>query len=521
MAAFIFMCGCSDDLLLDQRKDSSLQIVLKAPNYGIDLKSVSSDPNSPDKWTSWERVVDGRYIYRATAFILQGDRLVAHKDVELDGEAQEVMFNFEANFTHGSYTLMVVANYSPFEAEDGNNGTKKYDGLNNFTSVVEEILKSPSTEKFTENYGNSFLYYKLTSDNGVCKRVPQPLTLIKEIELHPGTNNISGELLRTYSRVRITVENNSDEDLFITSMNFSNIFTQSSAYLFENRGYLADKVAINAASSDAITPFTGSESTPITIASKGNSVIFDAYILESQRSSSSEKYSYSLGMGYDDLNSYTLKSTTAISAKKNVTTGYYLIYNKNGSRYLTAGANNVTAATLGTLKANMTISKEYVWAIDNSGLSSNQFYVGTADAMKNGQTAYYMNNPGSSSVTLGANKSVYFTIADKSSSLTFQSSGSGNYKYLSVNNGNVQGQRNNTSNNALFVLYPVDIPRASVVEIPVNTIDKSTGQSVEVNEICRNDFINAVVKVSYSKNQGHFNFEVKEWSSAGGDVEFN
>ena len=283
--AALMLHGCDKCELASGEKDASLQIRINAPSYSAELKSVSSDPTSPENWSKWERAVDGRFLYRVTAFILQGNRLVAHKDLTLVGEPDQATIDFEANFTHGAYTLMIVANYSAFEAEDGSNGTKKYDGLSGFAGTVQEILTHSTIDNFTSTYANSFMNFQIASENGVCKRVPQPLTLVKAIELHPGTNVISGELVRTYSRIRIAVENNSDEDLMLTSMSFADIFTQSKAYLFDGKGYLSDKASIDVAGSNAMTPFTGSESNPLIIPSKGISVVFDAYILESSKES--------------------------------------------------------------------------------------------------------------------------------------------------------------------------------------------------------------------------------------------
>lgn len=527
-AALIMLHGCTKSELASEGRDASLKIRLNAPSYAAELKSVSSAPDSPQEWTTWERAVDGRFIYRVTAFILQGNRLVAHKDLSLQGEPVEAQIDFEANFTHGRYTLMIVANYSSFEAEDGSNGTKKYNGLSGFVNTVQEIIANNTIDNFTQLYADSFLNYQIASENGVCSRVPQPLTLVKEIELHPGTNVITGELIRTYSRVRIAVENNSDEELMLSSLDFADIFTQSKAYLFEGKGYLNTKTNIDVTSSNAMTPFTGSESDPMIVPPQGMSVIFDAYILESSKGSSSEAYTYSLGIGYNQLNSYILKSATAIKRKANVTTGRYLMYNRGTGTYLRANSTtSVSTGNPGTLKAGMSIPKEYVWSIDNTGLAANRYYIGTSEALDEGQTAYYMyiSKPSSnnSAVQLGATPSYYFTVADTGSGtnqyITFQSSGTGSYRFLGTNNNNVVGQR--SSNSSHFLLYPVDIPTSSYVDIPVKTINQDTGQAEDVSQINRNDFINAVVKVSYSKNQGHFIYEVKDWSTGGGDVNFN
>lgn len=519
--------GCDKSDVASAQKDASLQIRLNAPAYLGEVKSVSSDPNSPQEWTTWERAVDGRFLYRVTAFILQGDRLVAHKDLSLQGEPVEAEINFEAKFTHGTYTLMIVANYSAFEAEDGSNGTKRYDGISGFASTVEEILTHSTINNFTNTYADSFMNFQIASENGVCKQVPQPLTLVKEIELQPGTNFISGELLRTYSRVRISVENNSDEDLIISSMSFDEIFTQSKAYLFEGKGFINSKAKIDVASSNAMTPFTGSESNPLVIPSQGISVVFDAYILESSKGNSNDAYSYSFGMGYGEQSSYTLKNTTAITKRGNLSAGQYIICSRSNNYYLKAGANSVEAQSnaLGTLKQGMSVPKEYVWTFDNkksdgTNLGANNYYIGTAAATSSGATSYYMNDPTINAVTLGANKSVYFTAEDKNSYITFKSSANGAYKYVYLNNGKIQGYGTN-GNSAQFKLYQVEAPSSSIIEVPLKTIDNATGQAEDIEQISRNDFINAVVKVSYSKNQGHFIFEVKDWGTGGGDVEFN
>lgn len=527
LAAVIMLHGCGKCELASGEKDASLQIRLNAPSYVAELKSVSSDPSSPEKWSKWERAVDGRFLYRVTAFILQGNRLVAHKDLTLDGEPVQVDIDFEANFTHGNYTLMIVANYSAFEAEDGSNGTKKYDGISDFASTVQEILTHSTIDNFTQTYADSFISYQIASEDGVCKRNPQPLTLVKEIELHPGTNVISGELIRAYSRVRISVENNSDEELMLSSLNFGDIFTQSKAYLFEGNGYLSAKASIDVASSNAMTPFMGSESNPVVIPAKGISVVFDAYILESSKGNSNESYSYSMGLGYGQQSSYTLKSTTAITKRANLSSGQYIICTRNNNYYLKAGTNSVEAQSnaLGTLKQGMSVPKEYVWTFDNkktdgSQLGANNYYIGTDAATSTGATSYYMNDPTYYSITLGANKTVHFTVEDRQSFMTLKSSSNGTYRYVYVNNGKVQGYSSNGSS-AQFKLYPVEAPSSSIIDVPVRTINPATGQAEDIEQISRNDFINAVVKVLYSKNQGHFIFEVKDWNTGGGDVDFN
>lgn len=510
--------------------DATLSISLSAPAVTAEVKGVSSDPDSPRNWTQWERVTDGRYLYRVTAFLLQGNRLLAIKDLDLSGEVEpsEAHLSFDGNFVHGTYRLMVLANYSAHTADDGSNGQKTYAGLTDLVNTVQEILNTSGVlENFTNSHAASFINYMISSDEGICPKLPQPLSLLKDVELHPGENVIEGELQRTYSRIRIELENQSDESLNISSLEFCDIFTQTKSYLFPNIGYASEKTALNVAHSDAIIPFTATETSPMAIPGKSSAVVFDAYILESKRGASESGYKYALGLGYGDSETYKVKNKTAIFSPDGLSKGYYLIYNARRNRYLKTGSDKVESGSA-NLNADDVVGKEYVWALDNTGLSGGQYYIGTPEILQTGdQTSYYMEYTGTSSVSLSSkrNPDYYFSFAsytyDRSDYMSIQASSSSRNRYLQVsNNGDVSGT-SSIGNSNRFYLYPVQFSGSSIHEIDLRTIDNQTGQSYDVEEIKRNDFINVLVAVSYNKNTGHFTFEVKNWDAAGGDVSFN
>lgn len=529
LAVMIVLSGChKDDSLndIDNKSDAKLSLRLSLSNTALGLKSVSSEPNTPSNWTTWERAVDGRYIYNVTALLIQGKRLVAVKDIDLQGENKETTIEFGGNFIHGAYKLMVLANYKSHQAEDGANGLKTYNGVTELMQTVSTIVSIPGLDNFTDIYTDSFLNYKISSEDGVCKRVPQPLSLVKDIELHPGENIIEGELLRTYSRIRIVVDNHSNEQLFIKSLDFSNLFTQTEAYVFENIGYISNRRSINVAHNNAITPFTATSADPLKIDGKQSKVVFDAYILESRRYPSEGEYNYKFNLGYDGIENFVLESTTEVNNQNNLPTGYYLIYNPATQCYLVAGSNSVETKTMSVLTKGMTLSNEYVWSLVGAGSGTNTYYIATADELIEGATAYYMSNPSKDGVVLGDKKSVYFTLNKPGywqNHLTLCSSGSGNNKYVSVDNSyRVVGTKNGNNQSNYFYLYSVQQPVSTTdVTVPLKTIDNKTGQPEVVDEIKRNDFINVVVTVSYNKNKGHFKFEVKDWGTGGGNVEFN
>ena len=57
--------------------------------------------------------------------------------------------------------------------------------------------------------------------------------------------------------------------------------------------------------------------------------------------------------------------------------------------------------------------------------------------------------------------------------------------------------------------------------IPITTIDKETGESVPMQKLSRNDFVNILVNVSYNDKSGDVEFEVSDWNEVEGDVTFD
>ncbi len=529
--AAVLLAACRKEVNSGLNGNATLSVCIRVPAIGASVKSVSGNPSDPQTWTQWERAVDGRYLYRVTAFLLQGDRMVASKDLVLDGEDEqaEASLSFDGNFVHGTYKLMVAANYSAHTANDGDNGNRNYSGITEFTNTVDEILGTRGVlENFTGTYSDSFVKFMIASQEGICPKVPQPLSLVKEIELHPGSNLVEGELLRTYSRIRIAIENHSDEQLSISSLEFSNLFTQTRAYIFPDRGFYNERSTINTSGTNAITPFTATNGTPLLIPGKSATTIFDAYILESSKNSSEENYTYSIGLGYGGSEKYIVKSTTAINDPANISKGYYVIYNARRGRRLKSGSDKVEGIQTGVLEQGAEIAKEHVWALDNTGLSGNNYYIGTPEILQEGdQTAYYMAQTSSNGVLLNSlfNSDYSFSFStytsNNSNYLTIRSSERNNNLYLDMDkNGNVTGA-GTQSNSTRFYLYPVERSGATVYKITLETINKQDGQAYAAEEIKRNDFVNVVVSVSYNKNTGHFTFEVKDWNTAGGDINFN
>ena len=215
----------------------------------------------------------------------------------------------------GNYRLIAVANYAPIDATKNKNlfasgetavsyaglGSVAEDGTNNknglegsFTDIVSTVIgnfdKKTGLSGFTttaNSNGASLLNYKLNSgDDRVCKLLPQPLVMVRDITLTNGNNTLSGELYRTFARIRLDVTNADVEyPIGVSQLSFTGTYASKTAYLFNDRlgKGLYDCFATNdmgtltVTSTDAIFPFMNR--TNQILAGKSLTLL-DCYILE-------------------------------------------------------------------------------------------------------------------------------------------------------------------------------------------------------------------------------------------------
>ena len=180
---------------------------------------------------------------------------------------------------------------------------------------------------------------------------------------------------------------------------------------------------------------------------------------------------------------------------------------------LAGSVKEYSGGNLASLGEN--IPESLVWKLSGSGSDYN---IGTA-----GDTKYYMANPSTNAVTLGASSSNLFTFSSKSSGYRIRSKGTNEF-YLRNNGGTLLGAEDK-DNATTFYLFPVTRTEGSrVYSTPANLtrIDPETAVVSDVHTIARNDFINIVVTVSYNENSGEFKFEVKDWKGpVNGEIEYN
>ena len=584
--------ACQREIVPGQTSEAaSLCLDLSVPGLRIESKGNADDPFADDisSWTDWEKVVDGRMMYRLTVFLIEKDTdyLVAYRDIyfgstdlKASGEVEgpngwydgssvnvslktstqaQISFLYDhplhkapdgssfERLQRGTYKLLAVANYS-----SSVNGTKfngqpddvaSYKGLGDgsFDTSVDGVIdefktaQNSGTKKKFANYAeySNLVNYVLTSSSSsfICPAMPQPLTLAKEIELSPGMNTISGELLRTFSRIRLTVENLSNVDLTVSSLSFSKNTTKYKTYLFSlpetpDRVYEVGTATADApvvSSSDAIVPFTGLTVIGDLASGKNTQTLFDAYVLESR--DLSNNYTYTLDLEYKGEASIPQyeKISKAISTVADLTDGgFYLFQNQNAEkRFLIADTPELQ--TIDVELADLPTPLDESMVMKLIAVNSDQYYIQT----QYGGTTYYLGTPElDTNIPMIPDQSsaTVFTAGTANRNLTFKSNSGSGY-YINVYGGQqylVGGWWKNDGGSQ-FKLYEVkQVMKAPKYSDPIvlSTIDPVTSVVSPVNTIKRNDFINVLVSVSYNKDLGDFEFEVKPWNEVSGNIEF-
>ena len=482
---------------------ASLQLTVKASGSTLHTRGVE-DLNDDGMVSEEEIIVDGRKMYRLAVFLLDGSKVVSSTVLEADdprfsNDDTEATVSFNNLDYTKTYKLYAVANY-------GNLGELK----GNLTNVDDNNVASGLTVT--------------ASGNNLCnKSTPYPLTLTKDISLNPGVNTVTGELVRTYARIRINVRNQSSlNDLYITNLSFPAKFTQRSANLFTEGGTANAQPVVTSA--DAITPFEANMMIPkLTDAgSVSETTIFDSYLLES----TGGDYEYTLGVKYQggEIEESYKVSNTGITSHNNIKDGaMYIIKNTNG-KYL---YNNGTTVGAGdSYLHNGELNHDYVWKFSRIVNNNNRYSIESL-----GSTGYFMQSSkvDGTKVPLTTNKGSndYFTASTSGTYIRFQSTSNRSSYYLSVNNRTVSGHNsNNNQTRRNFHLFEV-IKEGGVVSItkeetiPIHIIDKNTGEASPLTAIKRNDFIDILVNVTYNEKKGTIEFEVSDWDKVNGDVTFD
>lgn len=456
---------------------------------------------------------DGDCLNTVSVYIVDANKVIvaSQENISVPEGATEVTVTFGKSYhlKRGMHTLMAVANH----------GT---------------LSSSFSSGSYQELMNNQ-VHATGGTGNISPKDVVQPLSLMKEIELHAGSNSIEGELVRTFARFRIEVKNNSGNlPLRVNGLSFSNNFTQQNAYVFDDgtdRKYFGNTGAPVSTSSYARTPFTKDAGKNYKeIPAQGSAVLFDSYLLES-KVTGDEKYTYTLGLEYDSDSA--VGSDTELKRVDDIKQNYeaceFLIKNTRSGRFMYRTENNQVYQSnydLAYIKNQIQQGsfKNYLWKLEKASDTNHHYYIGNS-----WNSVRYIGNPGNQGNTPAAlytAKGNGFVLENYGNSGVIMLYSGTNNHYLNDNSNDQSnryicgwGTKNDSGNS--FTFYAMKNSLSYDTPIILSTIDPVTQQSSSTKAIKRNDYINVLVTVSYNPVAGQFDFWVQDWNTGGGNVEFN
>lgn len=498
-----------DDILPDvSHRGTSLTITFRAPSHSTrGIQDLDDDGTV----TEAELMRDGQKMYRVSVYLVSRGVVERHQQLEyaqLNDDKTEATVTFDQLDYTKVYQLYAVANHGDYTAT----------GIS-LTGHLSDLPDNQSPQNVT---------LSTSSTNYICDKAKvYPLTLQKEIHLNPGANTVSGELVRTFARVRINVRNQStSNDLQLTSLTFP-AMAQASANIFAPAA--STNYAPVSTSAYAITPFEANMN--LAKATDGNvteETIFDAYILEGTGGT----YSFDLGLKYvDQVASEGFTTDEVPITKRNALEdqGMYILYQEYDSDHSNDGyvyANGQDNCKWGdTYKdSEGKINPNYVWRFEK--VSGHQYALASM-----GASGYYIESKGikSGQIPLIDEKlDHYFTVEEKSNKLAFKTASSSMWgAYYLYNAGNHIVYAYTTV--GTYILYKVifqggsssTVKAESTPTIPINIIDNKTGVATPLTSIKRNDFIEITVNASFNEQQGVIGFNTTNWQEGGGDVTFN
>ena len=500
-----------DDILPDvSHRGTSLTITFRAPSHSTrGIQDLDDDGNV----TEAELMRDGQKMYRVSVYLVSGGVVERHQQLEyaqLNDDKTEATVTFDQLDYTKAYQLYAVANHGDYTAA----------GVP-LKGYLSDLPDNQSPQSVTLSTG---------STNYICDKAKvYPLTLQKEIHLNPGANTVSGELVRTFARVRINVRNQStSNDLQLTSLTFP-AMAQASTNIFAP--VASTNYAPEPTSAYAITPFEADMNlAKVTDGNVTEETIFDAYILEGTGGT----YSFDLGLRYVDQvasEGYTTDEVAITELSDIKDNGMYILYqyydydhSNDGYVYANGQDNCKWGDTYKDSEGK--INPNYVWRFEKLEGQEDKYALASM-----GSSGYYIKSEGISAgqIPLTYGKlNHYFTVEDKGDKWAFKTASSswlGAYYLYNVTNNIVYAY----TTVGTYYLYKVTfqggssstVKAESTPTIPINIIDNKTGVASPLTSIKRNDFIEITVNASFNEQQGVIGFNTTNWQEGGGDVTFN
>ncbi len=426
----------------------------------------------------------------------------------------DTMVNLRVWMVDGSNKAVKYASLTPGAAT----ATVTFDGVDRGAYTLYFIANSTALGSYVEGstIDDGFLKATLTKTGTTPEYTDaegMPLSLVKSINIGPGVNRVSAELVRVCGLVNITVKNRSaDKALYISSVSLSDR-NPSSGYMFQQSDHSSPAgTAYGAFPSDIpltrIDPF-------------GESKVQTFYLFENCGSTEAIRLALNGGL-YDESAAVSLVDKNGYRAtgdNKNTTIStskYYFLASASASRhFLKADGSKLKLQDVGSddelfVKrdaANNDDVTNYLWQFGPTG---------NRTTVQNVRTNAYLNIT-NTQATLGSSQQVY---TGTGTGRYFAYYSGSRYYYLYNNDGILGVSRTATTEKRGWYLreasaytYKVlspDPEKDASITTPLTYTD-SYGIAQPLTSICRNDRLEVVINVFYNPVTGTFDFQVESW----------
>ena len=450
--------------------------------------------------------------------------------IDAGGATAKALFT---NVEKGNYTLYFVANLpSGFPLDSYQKG-----------GTIDADFKDSLLAKVENNQPP----YNETSG--------MPLSLVKSISVGTGTNSLTGELVRTCARIRLTVRNNTvSNTLILKKIALSTKGNPSTGYLFPREDFSKPGTAIMGPF-NSLELTTEGETTDIVIPHGETHTYINQYMYETGPNGSvSLGFNIAGGLFADGVTSGVMGQVeTGSSGTKKVYTAngtssssivpgtYYLIKSNTGGYFLyddDSGTPKATSETTAVALMSEENPTKYLWTFSATGNAEIQnvgtghyLIIGTDNTVsmsKTKSTANVSSNTGSGfrlyngSSTGNGNKNTAYTLSIKASAVSIKTN------QTTGNNSNVTPSSDPSCYLQLYLVTSQEVPVTSTelnlkdnngnaaekyfdqTISSLNYIGKY-GTPVPLKHIYRNQDVQIVVNVHYNPSSGVLYFETTDW----------
>lgn len=423
--------------------------------------------------------------------------------IDAGGATAKALFT---NVEKGNYTLYFVANLpAGFPWDRYQKGGR-----------IDDSFK----DRLLANVENNQPPYDETSG--------MPLSLVKSISVGAGTNSLTGELVRTCARIRLTVRNNTvSNTLILRKIVLSANGNPSTGYLFPREDFsIPVKAPMGPFNSLELT--TEGETTDIVIPHGETHTYINQYMYETGPNGSvSLGFNIAGGLFADGVTSGVMGQVNGISTGSKVTTtmsinssAQYLIKSAASDIYLYDNDRTLSASPVINVNdlLNQYNLKDYLWTVSVSG---------TMAIIKNVATNKCITIDKTGAVSLEETGTV--TITD---GFSFYRIHGNTYYYLKASDGSSVSSSNTQSK-----FYLVPVTQSSELNLKDNngnaaekyfdqTISSLNyigkyGTPVPLKHIYRNQDVQIVVNVHYNPSSGVLYFETTDWEKDDNNTTFD